>query len=274
MAIRVVSGIIGIAIAAFIIQTGGAAFGAAVLLLMLIGWHEYAQAFRHKDMEPAYWSGMAAMACFWAAAYFGRTEFLTAAATLFSLWLMLLAVLFFRHFSVPQAVVSVAGVMYVGLSLVHLLLLRFWKASELVSTPVGDMETGCAWLWIALIGTWASDTFAYFTGFAFGKTKLCETISPKKTREGFYGGVVGTAISVAVLGHAIEYSLPLMVVLGVVIALVATVGDLVESVVKRYTGIKDSGVLIPGHGGVLDRFDSAMFVIPFVYYFLKIMEGF
>ena len=274
MAIRVVSGIIGIAIAAFIIQTGGAAFGAVVLLLMMIGWHEYAQAFRHKDMEPAYWSGMAAMACFWAAAYFGRTEFLTAAATLFSLWLMLLAVLFFRHFSVPQAVVSVAGVMYVGLSLVHLLLLRFWKASELVSTPVGDMETGCAWLWIALIGTWASDTFAYFTGFAFGKTKLCETISPKKTREGFYGGVVGTAISVAVLGHAIEYSLPLMVVLGVVIALIATVGDLVESVVKRYTGIKDSGVLIPGHGGVLDRFDSAMFVIPFVYYFLKIMEGF
>lgn len=274
MAIRVVSGIIGIAIAAFIIQTGGAAFGAAVLLLMMIGWHEYAQAFRHKDMEPAYWSGMAAMACFWAAAYFGRTEFLTAAATLFSLWLMLLAVLFFRHFSVPQAVVSVAGVMYVGLSLVHLLLLRFWKASELVSTPVGDMETGCAWLWIALIGTWASDTFAYFSGFAFGKTKLCEPISPKKTREGFYGGVIGTAVSVAMLGHAIGHSLISMAVLGIVIALVATVGDLVESIVKRYTGIKDSGVLIPGHGGVLDRFDSAMFVIPFVYYFLQIMEGF
>ena len=169
---------------------------------------------------------------------------------------------------------SVAGVMYVGLSLAHLLLLRFWKASELVSTPAGAMETGCAWLWIALIGTWASDTFAYFSGFASGKTKLCEPISPKKTREGFYGGVIGTAVSVAVLGHAIGHSLILMAVLGIVIALVATVGDLVESIVKRYTGIKDSGVLIPGHGGVLDRFDSAMFVIPFVYYFLQIMEGY
>ncbi len=274
MAIRIISGIIGIAIAAFIIQTGGAAFGAAVLLLMLAGWHEYAQAFRHKDLAPAYWSGMAAMLCFWGAVYFGRIEFLSAAATLFSLWLMLEAVLFYKKYSVPQALVSVAGIMYVGLSLVHLLLLRFWKASELVSTPAGEMETGCAWLWIALIGTWASDTFAYFSGFAFGKTKLCETISPKKTREGFYGGVIGTAFSVAVLGHAIGHSLISMAVLGVVIALVATVGDLVESVVKRYTGIKDSGVLIPGHGGVLDRFDSAMFVIPFVYYFLQIMEGF
>ena len=107
-----------------------------------------------------------------------------------------------------------------------------------------------------------------------GKTKLCEPISPKKTREGFYGGVIGTAVSVAVLGHAIGHSLISMAVLGIVIALVATVGDLVESIVKRYTGIKDSGMLIPGHGGVLDRFDSAMFVIPFVYYFLQIMEGY
>lgn len=274
MAIRIVSGVIGIAIAAFIVQTGGAVFGAAVLLLMLIGWHEYAQAFRHKEIPPAYWSGMAAMACFWGAAYLGRTDFLLAAVTLFVLWLMLLAVLFYRSFSVPQALVSVAGVMYVGLSLLHLMLLRFWHAGETLETPIGTMEAGCAWLWIALIGTWASDTFAYFSGFAFGKTKLCEPISPKKTREGFYGGVVGTAVSVAALGYSIGHPALLMAALGVVIALVATVGDLVESVVKRYTGIKDSGVLIPGHGGVLDRFDSAMFVIPFVYYFLRIMEGF
>ena len=274
MVIRIVSGSIGIVIAAIIVQTGGTIFGMAVLLLMLLGWHEYAQALRHKNLPPAYWSGMAAVACFWASAYSGRTELLMASATLFSLWLMLLAVFFYRSFSVPQALSSLAGVMYVGLSLLHLMLLRFWHSGEMVETPIGAMEVGCAWLWIALIGTWASDTFAYFSGFAFGKTKLCEPISPKKTWEGFYGGVAGTALSVAFLGSSIGRSFVLMAVFGVAIALVATLGDLAESVVKRYTGIKDSGILIPGHGGVLDRFDSAMFVIPFVYYFLCIMEGF
>ena len=273
MAVRIVSGIVGITIAAFVIQTGGAVFCAAVLLLMLTGWHEYAKAFRHKEISPAYWSGMAAMTCFWGAVYLGRADLLAAAATMFSLWLMLQAVLFYRSFSVPQALVSVAGVMYVGLPFVYLILLRFWHAGETVPTLVGEMEAGCAWFWLAMIGTWASDTFAYFSGFAFGKTKLCEALSPKKTREGFYGGVVGTALSVAAIGGSMGQALFPMLVLGVAIALVATVGDLVESAVKRYAGIKDSGTLIPGHGGVLDRFDSAMFVVPFVYCFLRLMEA-
>ena len=216
---------------------------------------------------------MAAMTCFWGAVYLGRADLLAAAATMFSLWLMLQAVLFYRSFSVPQALVSVAGVMYVGLPFVYLILLRFWHAGETVPTLVGEMEAGCAWFWLAMIGTWASDTFAYFSGFAFGKTKLCEALSPKKTREGFYGGVVGTALSVAAIGGSMGQALFPMLVLGVAIALVATVGDLVESAVKRYAGIKDSGTLIPGHGGVLDRFDSAMFVVPFVYCFLRLMEA-
>ncbi|MBR1886284.1 MAG: phosphatidate cytidylyltransferase [Schwartzia sp.] len=274
MAIRIISGVVGIALATFVIQTGGAVFGAATLLLMLAGWHEYAQAFRQKGMAPAYGSGMAAVIGFWSAAYFGKPALLSAAATLSALWMMLEAVLFHKKFSVPQALVSTAGVMYVGLSLAHLVLLRFWRAGETMATPAGEMEIGCAWFWIAMIGTWASDTFAYFSGSAFGRTKLCETISPKKTREGFYGGVLGTAVSVAAAGHSIGYPVPPMLALGVLIALVATMGDLVESVVKRYTGIKDSGVLIPGHGGVLDRFDSAMYVIPCVYYFLIMTEGF
>ncbi len=271
MGIRVVSGVVGIALAAFIIQTGGAAFGAATLLLMLAGWHEYAGAFRHYGMPTAYYGGMAMTALIWGAAFFGGPAWLGAAATLSTLWLMLQTVFFYRGFSAEQSICSAAGVLYVGLSLSHLMLLRFWRAGETIQTPVGAMEAGCAWLWIALIGTWASDTFAYFSGFFFGRRKLCEAISPKKTVEGFIGGVIGTAASVAALGHAIGLPLLPMLGLGVAIAIVATLGDLVESAVKRFTGIKDSGVLIPGHGGVLDRFDSAIYVVPCVYYLVRAM---
>ena len=272
MGIRVISGVVGIALAAFIIQTGGAAFGAAALLLMLIGWHEYARAFEHYGTPPTYFGGMAATALIWAAAFFGGAELLGAAATISTLLLMLPAVFRHRVFSSAQALCSVAGVLYVGLPLSHLMLLRFWRAGETMTTSVGAMDVGCVWLWIALIGTWASDTFAYFSGFFFGRRKLCEAISPKKTIEGFIGGVIGTAASVAALGHAVGLPLLPMLGLGVAIALTATVGDLVESAVKRFTGIKDSGVLIPGHGGVLDRFDSAMYVVPCVYYLVRALS--
>ena len=90
LAVRIVSGIIGIAVAAFVIQTGGAVFCAAVLLLALTGWHEYAQAFRHKNISPAYWSGMAAAVCFLGAAYLRRADLLAAAVTVFSLCFIVL----------------------------------------------------------------------------------------------------------------------------------------------------------------------------------------
>ncbi len=135
-------------------------------------------------------------------------------------------------------------------------------------TPVGPMAFGCAMIWVMFLCTWASDTFAYFTGSAIGRHKLCRTISPNKTIEGFLGSVVGTTAVGAGLG--VFFSLPLleMAVLGFCISILATLGDLVESVAKRYTGIKDSGNIIPGHGGVWDRFDSVLFTAPLVYYFV------
>ena len=104
-------------------------------------------------------------------------------------------------------------------------------------------------------------------GSAIGSHKLCPTISPNKTVEGFLGSLVGTTASVAGLG--VFFGLPVleMAGLGLALSVLATLGDLVESVAKRYTGIKDSGNIIPGHGGVWDRFDSVLFTAPAVYYF-------
>jgi phosphatidate cytidylyltransferase len=118
---------------------------------------------------------------------------------------------------------------------------------------------------------WASDTGAYYVGTAFGKRRLYEKISPKKSFEGLIGGTAASML-VALLGSfwlvkglgAAE-----AVVLGLVLALVGTLGDLAESLIKRSAGVKDSGTLIPGHGGVLDRMDSMLFAAPVLYYYLR-----
>ena len=123
-----------------------------------------------------------------------------------------------------------------------------------------------------MLGVWASDTFAYFAGSAFGKHKLCPTISPNKSVEGAVAGFIG---SVAVIIGGMHYlntanvfqgSTLLAVMLGVGVAIVAPLGDLVESILKRNFGVKDSGKIFPGHGGVLDRCDSLLFAIPVGYY--------
>ncbi len=124
---------------------------------------------------------------------------------------------------------------------------------------------GPAWLLWMLCLVWGSDIGAYFAGRAFGKHKLAERISPNKTREGFYGallaGCVITVIGILVLPNASHHYLG-MLVLGLLSVLFSVVGDLFESLLKRIQGIKDSGRLVPGHGGVLDRIDSLIAVAP------------
>lgn len=113
---------------------------------------------------------------------------------------------------------------------------------------------------------WTNDTFAYLSGRFFGKTKLFERISPKKTWEGTFGGTIVTII-VAYLIHLYtpDYTLTFWVISACIVAPCSILGDLLESVFKRSLNIKDSGNILPGHGGILDRFDAALFVVPFFY---------
>jgi phosphatidate cytidylyltransferase len=112
---------------------------------------------------------------------------------------------------------------------------------------------------------WASDTFAYLSGRTFGRTPLFPVVSPKKTWEGSIGGTIGaTGIAVLLYYTVGIFTLPQWVGLAVVIVIFGTIGDLIESMLKRSLGLKDSGNILPGHGGVLDRFDAFLFVVPFV----------
>lgn len=138
-----------------------------------------------------------------------------------------------------------------------------------------DEADGLFMLVMALCGAWIADTGAYFTGVACGKHKLCPEISPKKTVEGFIGGIVTTGIvyAAAVSIYNKKFDIPtvcVVFVLGAVCAVIGTVGDLSASMIKRQIGFKDYGKIMPGHGGMMDRFDSVLFVLPTFYAFLAL----
>lgn len=154
----------------------------------------------------------------------------------------------------------VGGILYVGLLLSYLVDLRL-------------VEEGRNWVFLAIFATFGSDTAAYFIGWALGRHRMAPRISPKKTWEGAAAGLFG-AVAVSLL-FTIPWPLQLpvnydqAVLLGVVISVFGQLGDLVESMFKRYAGVKESGSLMPGHGGLLDRMDSILFagVTVYVYYF-------
>jgi len=154
-----------------------------------------------------------------------------------------------------------AGIIYVGWLLGYAVALR-------------GMTDGRAWVFLALFCTFGSDTAAYFIGRAVGKHKLAPSISPGKTWEGTIGGLLG-AVGVSLLfllptpvSLAPQLSWWQAAILGVLVSVFGQLGDLVESLFKRNVGAKDSGTLLPGHGGILDRTDSVMFAIVVVYYWV------
>ena len=157
---------------------------------------------------------------------------------------------------------TIAGIFYVGWLLSYLVALRNID-------PV-NLEVGRNWVFFTLFTTFGSDTAAFFVGRAFGKHHLAPSISPSKTREGAVGGVFG-AIAVS-LGVVALFDLPLgygqAVLLGFLVSIFGQLGDLVESMFKRNVGVKESGKLLPGHGGLLDRMDSVVFAGVTVYYYV------
>jgi phosphatidate cytidylyltransferase len=139
-----------------------------------------------------------------------------------------------------------------------------------------NLERGLEYVWLVIIGSSLTDIFAYFIGTLFGKTKIIPHISPKKTVEGSIGGVIGCMIVMVLYGAVVmnrpgveTISLYHFAFLGFLCGIVSQVGDWAASAIKRSTGIKDFGRLIPGHGGILDRVDSILFVAPLVYIYVS-----
>jgi len=155
---------------------------------------------------------------------------------------------------------TLAGGLYVGWLSAHFVMLR-------------GLPEGMAWMLLALAATWSCDSFAYLIGRVWGKRSFFASVSPHKTWEGALAGWAGATLVVLAGGLALGLSVPQALALGIAASLAAICGDLVESMIKRQMGVKDSGGLVPGHGGILDRVDSLLFAVVIVYYYVTLVLG-
>ena len=168
---------------------------------------------------------------------------------------------------------------FFGALIVPYLMLSLLRIFQMDFLPIGDtdLQIGQFIVLLPLLAAWGADTCALFAGMFFGKHKLAPVVSPKKTVEGAVGGVVGGAVLVLLaallMNTFLDLDMPIWaaLVLGGVGAVLGEIGDLSFSIIKRQTGIKDYGHIFPGHGGVLDRFDSVLFVAPFAEILFRII---
>jgi phosphatidate cytidylyltransferase len=167
--------------------------------------------------------------------------------------------------SLPSSAIAVLGTTYVGMLSGSLIRLRH------------DFPEGSKLVYFLLLVVWLGDSGAYYVGKTFGKHKLSPRISPKKTIEGLMGGVAASVITAVVIHFTFFPQFPLLhaIIAGVILSIAGVIGDLAESMWKRSADVKDSGTLLPGHGGFLDRFDSILFTAPILYsYWTLIVHGF
>ena len=259
---RLLSGILLVIIALATIISGGYVLFFTLLAVSLIGMRELYKAMKVQDEKAnlLVYAGYAGAAIYYVAVLldFGRYGTL---AIIFGLVLIMFVYVFtYPEFEAKQVMPAMFGIVYVAVMLSFIYLTR--------ALPGGKFH-----VWLIFLCSWGCDTCAYCVGMLIGKHKMAPVLSPKKSVEGGIGGVVGAGLlgviyAAAIQGPMVEYA----VICGIG-ALISMVGDLAASAIKRNQGIKDYGKLIPGHGGILDRFDSVIFTAPVIYYLAKIILG-
>lgn len=268
-ALRILSGVAFVPLLVLLARVGGVAFWVFVAVQVTLGLLEFYQMMGRTGLRPYRRLGTAsALALLWIC-YQPRVPH---SSFLMTSVLLLVLALELRRPEARQRVEDIAvtcfGVLYVGWLSAHLLLLRElpWRAGT-------DYADGAAYVLLAFFITWSCDTGAFTVGHFLGRTRPWTRISPRKSVEGSIGGLVAASLAAFV---ARAWFAPFLrwwdaAALGLLVGVFAQVGDLVESLFKRDAAHSDSSDLIPGHGGVLDRFDSLYFAAPAVYYYLLLV---
>ncbi len=273
---KVLSAIIVVLVIVILLWTGPWAkdipFAVGMTLIAAGGLWEFYSTYRKHGYHPNIYLGIAGGCAFPVIAYFLKTtpqnlSYFTMAASVFIF--LTFFVFLVRHKERPGTDIALTftGAMLIGFCLAHfVLMLRVIPGEEIHWTvPLA-----------IIIMVWVDDAVAYIGGSAIGRHKMVPRISPGKSWEGVVIGTIGTFVAAYVLFLTLNRSwltLPLAMELAALVSVIAPIGDLSESLLKRELGIKDMGSLIPGHGGILDRFDSMFFTAVICYYFLRLVRG-
>lgn len=264
---RLISSISALIVLGVILYLKGIVLDIAVLIIAGIASYEYVKAFKQKDFLPSL-NTILGMVVSFLILVSGLSRFclnekfglLIIYASILLLYILIsLFVTLARKMNPIDMMINVLSVFYIAFPLGMILALS-------------KLDNGFSFIYLVFIISFSSDSLAYVTGRTFGKHKLAPKFSPNKTKEGSLGAIVGTTVVLLILKltNVYHYSFVAVVILGVFGSILGQIGDLTASIIKRYTGIKDFGNVMPGHGGILDRLDSIIFVTPlvFIYYLL------
>jgi len=259
---RLISGIILVAIALAVIMTGGWVLFATTLILSLIGAFELFRAANvreeGKKINPLEIAGYLGIILYYISIVVQWGSMQRMALIMGLVIIMAVYVFAFPRFHSDQVMAAYFAIIYVGVMLSFVYQTRMLQDGQYI-------------VWLIFLSSWGCDTCAYCAGRLFGRHKMAPVLRPKKTVEGGLGGVLGALIlgllyALATKGPVIEYA-----IICAVGGMISIIGDLAASAIKRNKGIKDYGKLIPGHGGVLDRFDSVIFTVPMIYFLAVIL---
>lgn len=256
---RLLSGILLVIIALITIISGGDVLFATILAISLIGMTEIYKVLEINKKLLGCVGYVTAIAYF-GLIRFGRTDMVTFLTIAFLIVLMAVYVFAYPKYRSEHVMLAFFGLFYVAFMLSYVYQIRM-------------LEQGAFLVWLAFLCSWGCDTCAYCVGVLFGKHKLAPVLSPKKSIEGAVGGVAGAALLGTIYAAAVNHFAPSTgadmlqyAIICAVGAAISQVGDLAASAIKRNHDIKDYGKLIPGHGGILDRFDSVIITAPIIFY--------
>lgn len=249
---------------------GGVALLGLLCILVALASMEFVKILENKGFFPSLKVILFADALFALIAYFNRFDLAPAVFTIGTISAFIWVLFVGRQPYIANVSTTILGFVYSGWFPLHLLLLRDLNSEYTQSfLKLNIQNDGLGYVILLFFAIAFTDTGAYYFGSKFGKHKLAPVISPNKTVEGAIGGTLCAIIVSLIFGYFADLAWYHCIIVGFIVAFFAQIGDLSESLMKRDAGVKDSGNLLPGHGGFLDRCDSFVLTVPVVYYYFK-----